>query len=152
MITRLSRDTNGLIPNIISATSGSSLITLQNEKGDDHWLRILEFLPGSLLAEINPRPDALLVNLGERMAELGSVLGAYPDHPPPRINFEWALGQAGNIMETSLSVLDSTQRALIELTLKDFLGNEKQDQYVPGLAINNSDYCIFDSGEFFPPI
>ena len=126
MITRLSRDTNGLIPNIISATSGSSLITLQNEKGDDHWLRILEFLPGSLLAEINPRPDALLVNLGERMAELGSVLGAYPDHPPPRINFEWALGQAGNIMETSLSVLDSTQRALIELTLKDFLGNERE--------------------------
>ena len=107
MIPRLSRDTNGLIPNIISATSGSSLITLQNEEGDDHWLRILEFLPGSLLAEINPRPDALLVNLGERMAQLGSVLGAYPDHPPPRINFEWALGQAGNIMETSLSLLES---------------------------------------------
>lgn len=126
MITRLSRDTNGLIPNIISATSGSNLIALQNEKGDDYWLRILEFLPGSLMAEINPRPDALLVNLGERMAQLGSVLGAYPDHPPPRINFEWALGQAGNIMETSLSVLDSTQRALIELTLKDFLDNERE--------------------------
>ena len=126
MITRLSNDTNGLIPSVIPAISGTSLVTHENEQGHHYQLRILEFLPGTLLAEINPRSDALLMNLGERMAELGSVLGAYPDHPPPRINFEWALGQAGNIMEKSLSVLDSPRRALIELTLKDFRDNERE--------------------------
>ena len=31
MMIRLSRDTSGLTPNIVSATSGSSLITLQND-------------------------------------------------------------------------------------------------------------------------
>ena len=125
MITRLSNNTNGLIPSVIPAISGTRLVTHENQQGHHYRLRILEFLPGTLLAEINPRSDALLMNLGERMAELGSVLGAYPDHPPPRINFEWALGQAGNIMEKSLSVLGSPQRALIELTLKDFLDNER---------------------------
>ncbi|MEE3137675.1 MAG: aminotransferase class III-fold pyridoxal phosphate-dependent enzyme [Gemmatimonadota bacterium] len=125
MITRLSNNTNGLIPSVIPAISGTRLVTHENQQGHHYRLRILEFLPGTLLAEINPRSDALLMNLGERMAELGSVLGAYPDHPPPRINFEWALGQAGNIMEKSLSVLGSPQRALIELTLKDFLNNER---------------------------
>ena len=126
MITRLSNDTNGLIPSVIPAISGTSLVTHENQQGHHYRLRILEFLPGTLLAEVNPRSDALLLNLGERMAELGSVLGAYPDHPPPRINFEWALGRAGNIMEKSLNVLDSAQRALIELTLKDFRDNERE--------------------------
>ena len=126
MITRLSNDTNGLIPSVIPAISGTSLVTHENKQGHHYRLRILEFLPGTLLAEVNPRSDALLMNLGERMAELGSVLGAYPDHPPPRINFEWALGRAGNIMEKSLSVLDSAQRTLIELTLKDFRDNERE--------------------------
>ena len=126
MITRLSNDTNGLIPSVIPAISGTSLVTHENKQGHHYRLRILEFLPGILLAEVNPRSDALLLNLGERMAELGSVLGAYPDHPPPRINFEWALGRAGNIMEKSLSVLDSAQRTLIELTLKDFRDNERE--------------------------
>jgi len=126
MITRLSNDTNGLIPSVIPAISGTSLVTHENKQGHHYRLRILEFLPGTLLAEVNPRSDALLLNLGERMAELGSVLGAYPDHPPPRINFEWALGRAGNIMEKSLNVLDSAQRALIELTLKDFRDNERE--------------------------
>ena len=126
MITRLSNDTNGLIPSVIPAISGTSLVTHENKQGHHYRLRILEFLPGILLAEVNPRSDALLMNLGERMAELGSVLGAYPDHPPPRINFEWALGRAGNIMEKSLSVLDSAQRTLIELTLKDFRDNERE--------------------------
>ncbi len=125
MITRLSNDTNGLIPTVIPTISGTRLVTHENQQGHLYRLRILEFLPGTLLAEINPRSDALLRNLGERMAELGSVLGAYPDHPPPRINFEWALGQAGNIMEKSLSVLGSPQRALIKLTLEDFLDNER---------------------------
>ena len=126
MITRLSNDTNGLIPSVIPAISGTSLVTHENQQGHHYRLRILEFLPGTLLAEVNPRSDALLLNLGERMAELGSVLGAYPDHPPPRINFEWALGRAGSIMEKSLSVLDSAQRTLIELTLKDFRDNERE--------------------------
>ena len=126
MITRLSNDTNGLIPSVIPAISGTSLVTHENQQGHHYRLRILEFLPGTLLAEVNPRSDALLMNLGERMAELGSVLGAYPDHPPPRINFEWALGRAGSIMEKSLSVLDSAQRTLIELTLKDFRDNERE--------------------------
>ena len=126
MITRLSNDTNGLIPSVIPAISGTSLVTHENKQGHHYRLRILEFLPGILLAEVNPRSDALLMNLGERMAELGSVLGAYPDHPPPRINFEWALGRAGSIMEKSLSVLDSAQRTLIELTLKDFRDNERE--------------------------
>ena len=126
MITRLSNDTNGLIPSVIPAISGTSLVTHENKQGHHYRLRTLEFLPGTLLAEVNPRSDVLLMNLGERMAELGSVLGAYPDHPPPRINFEWALGRAGNIMEKSLSVLDSAQRTLIELTLKDFRDNERE--------------------------
>ena len=126
MITRLSNDTNGLIPSVIPAISGTSLVTHENKQGHHYRLRILEFLPGTLLAEVNPRSDALLMNLGERMAELGSVLGAYPDHPPPRINFEWALGRAGSIMEKSLSVLDSAQRTLIEFTLKDFRDNERE--------------------------
>ena len=60
------------------------------------------------------------------MADLDSALGALPDHPPARVDFDWALGHAGDVMERGLSLLEGEQRALIERAIASFRGKESE--------------------------
>ncbi len=83
MIERLAADTNGLVPGLVAARSGETLIEHEDPAGATHRVRILEFLPGRLLATVSPRSEALMADIGRRMAELGSALGAVPSTPRP---------------------------------------------------------------------
>lgn len=126
MIERLAGETNGLVPGLVAARSGQTLIEHKDPAGATHRIRIIEFLPGTLLANIRPRSEALMVDIGRRMAELDSALGAVPDHPPARVNFDWALGHAGNVMERGLALLKGEQNTLIERTLAAFRAKEPE--------------------------
>ena len=92
MIERLAGETNGLVPGLVAARSGQTLIEHVDPSGATHRIRIIEFLPGTLLANVSPRSEALMVDIGRRMAELDSALGAVPEHPPARIDFDWGAG------------------------------------------------------------
>lgn len=126
MIERLTADTNGLVPGLVAARSGATLVEHVDPAGARHRIRILHFLPGTLLATVRPRSEALLVDIGRRMADLDSALGALPDHPPARVDFDWALGHAGDVMERGLSLLEGEQRALIERAIASFRGKESE--------------------------
>jgi len=126
MMERLSRETNGLVPGLITARSGETLVAYEDPAGATHRIRIIEFLPGQLLATVSPRSEALMVDIGRRTAELDSALGAVPEHPPARIDFDWALGHAGNVMERGLALLEGEQHALIERTLAAFRAKEPE--------------------------
>lgn len=125
MIARLSADTDGLIPALVASRSGSELVVLDGGEEPGLRIRVVDFLSGGLLADVNPRSESLLVDVGARVAQLGSALGAYPDHPPARIDFDWALGSAGAVMEKNVGLLTGSQRSLIESTLKTFRTNER---------------------------
>ena len=126
MIERLAGETNGLVPGLVAARSGQTLIEHVDPSGATHRIRIIEFLPGTLLANVSPRSEALMVDIGRRMAELDSALGAVPEHPPARIDFGWALGHAGNVMERGLALLEGEQKTLIEGTLAAFRAKEPE--------------------------
>ena len=126
MIERLAEDTNGLVPGLVAARSGSTLVEHVDPAGSTHRMRILHFLPGSLLATVRPRSEALMVDLGRRMAELDSALGAIPDHPPARDDLDWALGHAGDVMERGLALLEGEERALIEGAIASFRAKEQE--------------------------
>ena len=126
MIDRLNGDTNGLVPGLVAARSGATLVEHQDSAGATQRLRMLDFLPGTLLATVRPRSESLLVDLGRRMGELDSALGAVPDHPPARIDFDWALGHAGDVMERGLSLLEGAQRELIEGAVAAFRFKEPE--------------------------
>jgi len=120
MLAKLSRETKGLLPGVRAAKSGEHLVEFQDGAGATHRIRIVDYLPGTLLANARPRSDALLYDFGKRMAELDSALGGYPDHPPARFNFEWALGSAGSVMERCLHLFVGEQRTLIENAHRSF--------------------------------
>ncbi len=126
MIERLAADTNILVPGLVAARSGETLIEHEDPTGTTHRVRIMEFLPGMLLANVSPRSEALMVDIGRCMADLDSALGAVPEHPPARVDFHWALGHAGEVMERGLSLLEGEQKALIERAITLFRGKEPE--------------------------
>ena len=120
MLVKLAGETEGLVPGVLAATSGDHLVEFEDAGGSPHRLRIVEFLPGTLLANARPRTDALLYDFGKRVAELVGALGGYPDHPPARFNFDWALGSAGSVMERCLDLFEGERRTLVENVHRSF--------------------------------
>lgn len=82
MIARVSRETHGLV----RSSAGGLLVEHTDDKDTTHRFRVVDYLPGTLLAHVNPRSADLLEDLGRRLAELDSALGALPDHPPARVD------------------------------------------------------------------
>lgn len=103
----------GFSPAPVASTADSYIVHVQGE-GGALPLRLVEYLPGTLMADVRPRSESLLVDLGARVADLVSALGAYPDHPPARVDFEWALGRSGLVMERCLELFNGEERALID--------------------------------------
>jgi 4-aminobutyrate aminotransferase-like enzyme/Ser/Thr protein kinase RdoA (MazF antagonist) len=114
LMMHLARSTDGFSPRVIAAKSGEYVVTHADSEGRDHRLRVVEYLPGGLLADVRPRTPALLYDLGRRLAELDSALGAYPDHPPARLDFDWALGRSGLVMERCFDLFDGERLKLIQ--------------------------------------
>ena len=113
LMQHLARSTDGFAPSMVAATSGAFIVRHEDEQGREHRVRLVDYLEGGLLADVNPRSLPLLYDLGRRMADLDSALGAYPDHPPARIDFEWALGRSGLVMERCLDLFQGEQLELV---------------------------------------
>jgi 4-aminobutyrate aminotransferase-like enzyme/Ser/Thr protein kinase RdoA (MazF antagonist) len=120
MLVKLSRETKGLVPGVVAARSGEHLVEFEDARGGEHRIRVVDFLPGTLLANARPRSEALLYDFGKRVAQLVSALGGYPDHPPARFNFDWALGNAGSVMERCMDLFTGERRGLIERAHRSF--------------------------------
>jgi 4-aminobutyrate aminotransferase-like enzyme/Ser/Thr protein kinase RdoA (MazF antagonist) len=118
--------TEGLVPGVVRARSGDTVVSHTDAEGRTHRIRIVEYLPGGLLADVRPRSRGLLTDLGHRMAELVSALGSYPDHPPARVDFDWALGRSGLVMERCLDLFPGERLDLVRGVLDAFQEHEPE--------------------------
>ncbi len=109
----LARLTEGFAPDVVPTTSGEWVARYVDAGGRAHRIRLVEYLEGGLFADTRPRSLPLLEDLGRRVAELDSALGAYPDHPPARIDFDWALGRSGLVMERCFDLFGGEELSLI---------------------------------------
>ena len=111
MIRLLSEQTEGLVPGITPAAVGELLVPWED---GETFVRVVRHREGVILAKVAPRPPELLADVGRRVAQLVSALGAVPDHPPARFDFDWALGNAGLVMDRALPLLAGEKRALLD--------------------------------------
>lgn len=88
LMMHVARSTDGFTPSTIATPDGDYVVKYSDGEDREHRVRVIEYLPGGLLADVRPRSTALLRDLGRRVAELDSALGAYPDHPPARLDFD----------------------------------------------------------------
>ncbi len=116
--------TDGFAPDVVAATGGERVIRHTDSAGTEHRIRVVEYLEGGLFADVRPRSTTLLYDLGRRVAEVDSALGAYPDHPPARIDFDWALGRSGMVMERCFDLFEGEELTLVRRIHEAWLRRE----------------------------
>jgi len=84
-----------------------------------HLLRILTYLPGRFLADIEDRPPALLKRLGRFIGTLDRALAGF-HHPAAHRRLLWDLKNAGDIRPFTVHIGDRRRRHIVEHHLDRF--------------------------------
>ena len=102
-----------IVPAVIPTKSGEDSIILKNENGEERIAWLISFLPGVLMAEIDPYTANLAENIGETLARLGRALEGF-SHPLLDRPQKWDLQQAGWIGERIDAIDGAARRARIQ--------------------------------------
>ncbi len=119
-------------------TRGGDLIARAEEAPSEPWrIRLLEHLPGTVLARVRPRTSDLLENVGRELGTLDRLLASYPGTPPEREAFDWALARAGGVVERGLRfVTDPARRACLEHAIGGLDGTRERVADLPRQVVH----------------
>jgi 4-aminobutyrate aminotransferase-like enzyme/Ser/Thr protein kinase RdoA (MazF antagonist) len=140
-----------LLPHVCVTTEGKTIATLTNAHGETHFVRILTYIPGKVLAETRPHSPELLYSLGSLMGKMDGALQDFT-HTAAHRTLKWDVQQT-NWISDYLQYIDHTEhRAIVERFLIQF-----ETQALPSLlqlrksVIHNdaNDYNVLidDTGE-----
>ena len=98
---------------LVASVSGKETVSVQAPNGATHLVRLVDYLPGVPLAEIQPQSSELLHDLGRKLGELDQALADF-DHPAVHRDFHWDLANGNRILgEFSGLIKDPSLRELI---------------------------------------
>lgn len=100
------------IQRLIPARSGQNMPTATRE-GATHFLRLLTYLPGDVLAKVNTRPTHLLDEIG-RVAGTFCVHLADFNHPAAERVLQWDLQVAQQVIDGFIKYVAPERRPVIE--------------------------------------
>jgi len=107
------------VPRVIPSTNGAMQVRTLADDGRTHTIRLLTWLPGIPLSEIDPRPD-LAAQLGSALATLGQALRDM-EHPASDYPLLWDIKQAGKLIPLLEHVPDRHSRDLCQGQLEHFV-------------------------------
>ena len=81
--------------------------------GVRRYARLLEWIPGTLLAHVQPQSAGLLRSLGQSLAKLDGALMDF-DHPAAHRKMQWDLLQAAALRQEAHFIADPHRRTLVE--------------------------------------
>jgi 4-aminobutyrate aminotransferase-like enzyme/Ser/Thr protein kinase RdoA (MazF antagonist) len=81
--------------------------------GTKRLLWLVTYVPGTILAKVNPRSPELLRSLGQFLGEMDAALADF-SHPAAHRELKWDLSRADWIRDYLLHIEDSSRRALVE--------------------------------------
>jgi Ser/Thr protein kinase RdoA (MazF antagonist) len=76
----------------------SPVSSIVNVGGDAYFARLVRYLPGVPLAQIQPQPSELLRDLGRKLGQLDHALSDF-DHPAVHRDFHWDLANGNRIID-----------------------------------------------------
>ena len=101
----------GFTPRVVPTTSGDA-ITLTPD--GNHFVRLVTYLHGTPLANIEDRTPALLEKLGGAIGRLDAALADF-DHPAIHRDFHWDLAHAEKVIDRYLPLVgDGGVRSLVQ--------------------------------------
>jgi 4-aminobutyrate aminotransferase-like enzyme/Ser/Thr protein kinase RdoA (MazF antagonist) len=111
-----------LLPRVHVTTEGKTIATLTNPDGTTHFVRMLTYITGKVLAETRPHTPELLYSLGSMMGKMDYALQDFT-HPAAHRTLKWDL-QHTHWIHDYLQYIDQREhRAIVERFLAQF---EKQ--------------------------
>jgi Ser/Thr protein kinase RdoA (MazF antagonist) len=107
------------VQRVVLSRQGLDLARIRNARtGTDHWVRMLTWIDGEVLAKCRSRGPALFESMGACLAKLDAVLCDFR-HPAMHRILQWDLRRADMARE-SAGLLPAARRTLVERILSQW--------------------------------
>jgi Ser/Thr protein kinase RdoA (MazF antagonist) len=107
------RAPNLSLPRVCAAPNGDAFTLATLSDGTKRILWLLTYVPGTVLAKVNPHSPELLCSLGEFLGEMDAALADF-SHPATHRELKWDLARARWIRDYLQHTGDPARRALVE--------------------------------------
>ncbi|MHA2026078.1 MAG: aminotransferase class III-fold pyridoxal phosphate-dependent enzyme [Candidatus Thorarchaeota archaeon] len=107
-------------PKVRNSVNGLDIETTDSIDGTSHFVRMVSYLPGVVLAEVNPHSPKLLVDFGRFLGSISEGLVGF-DHEAAHRDFYWDVQQASTVIRKYVGLIqDKERRELVEYFLNLF--------------------------------
>ena len=139
-------------PLVIRSSSDHPLMTLKDENGDDRLVWVLNLLSGQCYANVQPKGDALIHEIGQVLGGSAQALADF-HHEGLARDFKWNLMRAEWIKDQTSCITDPARRQIIERIYQAFSALKPELEKLPQQAIHNdaNDYNIMVTGQLSEP-
>ena len=108
-----------LVPTVFRTKSGASQIIMVDDHGRHRVAWLLSFLPGAVMAEIEPWTPALTASIGNLLGRLNLALEGF-EHPLLDRELKWDLCRADWIVPHTGVIAKAERRALVDRIMQLF--------------------------------
>src|SRR5215813_10319152 len=105
-----------LLPRVCPTKTGDNLTEITTSDGSRRLAWLLTYVPGKILALVQPHSDELLASLGQLLGAVDAALADF-SHPAAHRDLKWDLAKAGWIREHLSLIADPSRRTIIEKIL-----------------------------------
>ena len=102
------------IPSLVPSVSGKQIITVAG-----HYMWMVKWLPGRVLAKVNPIKDSLLEEVGQFLAQLDCTLADF-DHMQAHRDYIWDIKKAPRLKHHLKHIDYPQSRDLVQIILEDY--------------------------------
>lgn len=99
-------------PRVFPTLHGESMLRLQDGPGEGRLARLVEYLPGVPLAEVQPQGEDVLQGLGTKLAEMANAFEGFR-HPGMHREFDWDLARAAPVVRRCIGDLSDPAQVLM---------------------------------------
>ena len=127
------------IPQVLPSRHGLLISTVKNADGRSHKVRLLTYLPGRTLAEVNPHTAELLCELGAFIGRLTLGLKDF-SHPAAHRDFYWDIKNASRVIDQYAGSIESPDdRKTVDYFLRLFVDNVLPNMHVLDESVIHND-------------
>ena len=101
------------LPRVCPAQNGALFAKTSVADGNERFVWLLTYVPGTIFAEARPHSAGLLKSLGKFLGEMDAALSDF-SHSAAQRELKWDLSRAGWIRGYLQHISDASRRALVE--------------------------------------
>jgi len=105
---------------VIPTIEGKDIERIKSAEGDEHFIRLVSYLPGTPMGRVKYHSNELLYDLGQKVGQLSSALRDF-EHPALHRDFHWDLANGQKIIaQNGQLIQDKTLRETVQKLASTF--------------------------------